>query len=168
MADRLNDGKKLGYFVSSYNSRPVLHFKLSGQDRAMTFVDAMEKYGHILRVEDLGTAYKRCGKSFKGQLGQHFVVLHDQPLAQQAQHLRREGGRGRGALTPTPNPGGRGASGRGGGIPRGNSSNRKRKYEEVASNSNSNPNPDVNLTTARTGSYRGAKGSRGARGAGWA
>ena len=76
---------------------PVLHFKSSGQDRALTFVDTIEKYGHILKDEDLGAAYKRYGKSFRGQLGQHFVVLRDQPLAQQVlQQPRQEKGQGRG------------------------------------------------------------------------
>ena len=96
LADKLNDGKRLGYFVSSYNSRPVLHFKNSGRDQAITFVDAIEKYGHTVRDEDLGHAYRRCGKSFKGQLGQHFVILKDQPQAHQAQAQHHEGGQGRG------------------------------------------------------------------------
>ena len=62
----------------------------------MTFVDTIEKYGHLLKDEDLGAAYRRCGKSFKGQLGQHFVVLKDRPMSQQVQNLRQDGGRGRG------------------------------------------------------------------------
>ena len=96
LADKLNDGKRLGYFVSSYNSRPVLHFKNSGRDQAITFVDAIEKYGNSVKDEDLSHAYRRCGKSFKGQLGQHFVILKDQPQAHQAQDQHHEGGRGRG------------------------------------------------------------------------
>ena len=56
------------------------------KDRAMTFVDTIEKYGHILKEEDLSAAYKRCGKSFKGQLGQHFVVLRDRPQDQQVHY----------------------------------------------------------------------------------
>ena len=80
LAVRLNNGGK-DYFVSSYNSRPVLHFSSSartGQARTLTFTDAVEKHGNIL-TEELGAAYRRCGQSFKGQYSQHFVVLKDQP-----------------------------------------------------------------------------------------
>ena len=81
LAAKLNNGGR-DYFVSSYNSRPVLHFNAgsrNGQARTLTFTDAVEKHGHLLTEDDLGAAYRRCGQSFKGQYGQHFVVLKDQP-----------------------------------------------------------------------------------------
>ena len=46
----LNNGGK-DYFVSSYNSRPVLHCNAGSRDnqaRTLTFTDAVEKLGHLL------------------------------------------------------------------------------------------------------------------------
>ncbi len=44
---------------------------------ALTFADAISRYGEGLRKDDLGEAYKRAGTAFKGQLLQTFVVLHE-------------------------------------------------------------------------------------------
>ena len=41
----------------------------------MTFTDAVEKHGSLLKEKNLGEAYRRVGRSFIGQLAQHFVVL---------------------------------------------------------------------------------------------
>ena len=182
MADKLNGGKKLGYFVSSYNSRPVLHFKNSGQDRALTFVDAVEKYGHMLKEEDLGHAYRRCGKSFKGQLGQHFVLLKDQPQVHQVQ----QGGRHQqqqqrqqqvqvrgGFRTPGRGRGG----GRGGartseqrsGNSNPNNTSKKRKHDDEESIPNQNPGGHGSgFAGVRTGERGGrGAGTRRGTGAGW-
>ena len=68
-------------FVMGYTSRPVLHVKpkIEGQ-RSMwlSFSDALLKYGSGLREQDLGESYRKTGVSFRGQLEQNFVVLHDQ------------------------------------------------------------------------------------------
>ena len=127
LAVKLNNGGR-EYYVSSYNSRPVMHFNPGsgrGQSKTMTFTDAIEKHGQLLSEDDLGAAYRRCGQSFKGQYGQHFVVLKDQPAVMIVATARgvnggrnfgRRGGRG-GTQTP-----GAGAGG--------NGTNRKRKYDE--------------------------------------
>ena len=73
---------KLDMFVAAYYSRPVIHIK-EGTDRgqtksyALTFTDAIAKYGKTLREEFLLDAYKKVGMAFKGHLEQHFVVLKD-------------------------------------------------------------------------------------------
>ena len=66
-------------FVMGFSSRPVLQIKRKddGSKRALTFVDAVIKYGKNLRKGDLGFAYERAGESFSGQMSQNFVVLTD-------------------------------------------------------------------------------------------
>ena len=107
-------------YVSAYNSRPVLHItdKTGGRKPfALTFADAITRFGDMLKEESLGEAYRRAGSSFRGQLEQHFVVLKEnqqvtsqypvlettgqakkQPLEDQNSAFGRnsDGGRGRG------------------------------------------------------------------------
>ena len=66
-------------FVMGFSSRPVLQIKRKddGSKRALTFVDAIMKYGRTLKKADLGFAYERAGESFNGQMSQNFVVLTD-------------------------------------------------------------------------------------------
>ena len=65
-------------FVSAYNSRPVIHIKESnGSAYALTFADAIARYGQNLSEDHLIDAYRKVGVAFKGQLEQHFVVLKD-------------------------------------------------------------------------------------------
>jgi hypothetical protein len=69
--------------VAAFSSRPILHVRTKGEGpepvtRAYTFIDSIIKFGSILRQDDLEEAYRRAGVAFRGQLGQHFVVLRDQ------------------------------------------------------------------------------------------
>ena len=69
-------------FISAYSSRPVLHVKETGQSGvvrsfALTYADAISKYGDELEEKHLGDAYRKIGVAFRGQLEQHFVVLKD-------------------------------------------------------------------------------------------
>jgi hypothetical protein len=90
--------------VASYSSRPILHVKTNQTrgdpiNRAYTFIDAVIKFGKALVREDLEEAYRRAGSAFKGQMEQHFVVLHDGDAGSQS-HERmepnlRKGKRGR-------------------------------------------------------------------------
>jgi hypothetical protein len=45
---------------------------------AFTFSDAISRFGSEIAASELGDAYKRAGATFKGQLQQNFVVLHDE------------------------------------------------------------------------------------------
>jgi len=72
-------------FVQGFVSRPVLQYRIKegsrsradGVGRSYTFVDAVAKFGHMLRQKDLTTAYIRAGNTFDGALSQYFVVLVD-------------------------------------------------------------------------------------------
>ena len=67
------------FFVVGFTSRPVLQIRRKdghGQF-ALTFVDAIHKYGAGITRGELQVAYGRARESFKGQLQQNFVVLHD-------------------------------------------------------------------------------------------
>ena len=67
------------FFVVGFTSRPVLSVRRKdtlGQ-YALTYADAVAKYGGNLSRGDLQVAYGRAGESFAGQLQQNFVVLHD-------------------------------------------------------------------------------------------
>ena len=68
------------FFVSAYSSRPIMHTRpkdKSQRSNAYTFSDSISRYGADLISAELGDAYRRAGTSFKGQLQQNFVVLHD-------------------------------------------------------------------------------------------
>ena len=72
------------FFVVGFVSRPVLQIRRKdghGQF-ALTFVDAISKFGSGLTRGELQVAYGRAGESFSGQLQQNFVVLHENGGAQ--------------------------------------------------------------------------------------
>ena len=67
------------FFVVGFTSRPVLQVRRKdghGQF-ALTFVDAIHKFGAGITRGELQVAYGRARESFNGQLQQNFVVLHD-------------------------------------------------------------------------------------------
>ena len=79
MAKRYSTDKE-NLFVMGYASRPVLHVKPKGEDQRpmwLSFSDALVRYGAGLVDGDLGEAYSKAGVTFRGQLEQNFVVLHD-------------------------------------------------------------------------------------------
>ena len=91
----------LDLFVAPFSSRPVLHVKeVNKSPFALTFADAITRYGATLKEEDLEEAYRKAGRSFDSQLSQLFVVLKEDPdrlrvfAARGAK--RGIGGRGRG------------------------------------------------------------------------
>ena len=60
--------------------RPVLHVKETNKSPyALTFADAIRRYGASLEEEELGEAYRRAGRSFDRQLSQIFIVLKEDP-----------------------------------------------------------------------------------------
>jgi hypothetical protein len=75
-------------FCMGFTSRPVLQVKRKdgGGQQALTFVDAIARYGGRVRESELSLAYERAGLTFRGQMAQNFVVLTDKGV--------REGGRG--------------------------------------------------------------------------
>ena len=65
--------------VVAFTSRPLLQVKPKdgGQMTTLTFVDAIARLGKRMTEADFGFAYGRAGISFKGQMQQNFVVLHE-------------------------------------------------------------------------------------------
>ena len=65
--------------VVAFTSRPLLQVKPKdgGQMTTLTFVDAIARMGRRMSEADFGFAYGRAGISFKGQMQQNFVVLHE-------------------------------------------------------------------------------------------
>jgi hypothetical protein len=84
-------GPEEDMFVHGFVSRPVLQIrpKNGGAQRALTYVDAIVRYGCKVNQADLGLAYERAGTSFVGQMAQNFVVLSDKGV-------RKGGGQSRG------------------------------------------------------------------------
>ena len=79
MAKR-HTGERETMYVTAFTSRPMLQVrsKDSGlRPLALSFADALTRYGQGMRQGDLGMAYTKAGRAFKGQLQQNFVVLHD-------------------------------------------------------------------------------------------
>ena len=84
------------FFVIGFTSRPVLSVRRkdkSGQ-YALTYVDAVAKYGGNLSRGELQVAYGRAGESFVGQLQQNFVVLHDKGEGKGNWEAAHKGGSG--------------------------------------------------------------------------
>ena len=95
-------GEKEIMYVSAFTSRPLLHVKpkeAGSRTMAYTFADALSRYGMHLRQVDLGEAYRRAGTSFKGQMQQNFVVLHDSQPPCVAPWVRTPARGGRGGAT---------------------------------------------------------------------
>jgi hypothetical protein len=83
IARKITNKSELAY-VSGFISRPMLHIKAapvvanSRPLRSFTFIDAVSKFGRLLRFEDLDAAYSRVGNAFEGQVAQNFVVMNNQ------------------------------------------------------------------------------------------
>ena len=101
VSDHWSSSGKVKMFVSSFNSRPVLHVTdlPNSPSRAMTFSNVIDRYGKNIKQENLEFAYHHVGKSFVGQLAQNFVVLWDShvPVRKVVQGTADDSaGRGRG------------------------------------------------------------------------
>lgn len=109
-------------YVTPFSSRPVLHIKdikRGKQPYALTFSDAIARYGSVLEEGDLEEAYRRAGNTFNRQMKQTFVVLKEESdIRTTVLANRGRGGyapRSRGA--PYRGRGSIGQQGRGGGNP---------------------------------------------------
>ena len=68
------DGENL--FVKQFISKPVLLVKSKDKfEYALTFTDAVQRYGGQIKESDFSSIYKRIGAAFPDQLEQTFVVL---------------------------------------------------------------------------------------------
>ena len=97
IANKNNVPGKLELYVPPFSSRPVLHVKdIQGnrQPYALTYIDAIMRFGDTLEEGDLGEAYVRAGNHFRRQLSQTFVVLKEDKTETRLPHLQS---RGRGA-----------------------------------------------------------------------
>ena len=83
-------------FVQGFTTRPILQVKRKngGGQAALTFVDAVARYGSRVREVDLSLAYERAGMTFVGQMRQNFVVLSDKGVRKGGRNER--GGRAAG------------------------------------------------------------------------
>jgi hypothetical protein len=82
IANKHNKKGRFELYVTLFSSRPVLHVKdIDGNKApyALTFTDAVSRYGSSLGEEDLGEAYRRAGRNFERQMSQLFVVLKEDP-----------------------------------------------------------------------------------------
>ena len=137
-------------FVRQHISRPVLLIKPKDKNEyALTYADAIQRYGNAIKDADFTNIYKRIGRAFPDQLEQTFVVIgengrtkFEQPRpiskrsvrADKKLQARSDIGRGRGWRGGQSRRGGdgigRGRGGQGGGNRRG------RGRDATPSNSN--------------------------------
>jgi len=82
IARKITDKNFVAHTVP-FVSRPVMHLRpvdtasTNQTSKTFTFVDAVVKFGHLLRQVELGDAYRRAGTTFKGQLEQQFIILKE-------------------------------------------------------------------------------------------
>jgi hypothetical protein len=133
IARRLTNKDDLAY-VAGFTSRPMMHIRKAGPPsptnrplKSFSYIDSVTKFGHLVSVEDLETAYGRAGKSFNGQLQQNFVILNERDQTQ----LQSVVGSGSRSGYPAPFTGA-GGSGRGGA--RGGGSDRSRGQKRPGEN----------------------------------
>jgi hypothetical protein len=95
-------------YVAGFTSKPMMHIRKAGAPtpstrplRSFSYIDTLTRFGHLVGVEDLETAYGRVGRSFNGQLQQNFVVLNERDQAALQSVLGS-------ATTARPTPGGSG------------------------------------------------------------
>jgi hypothetical protein len=105
IAKKLTTTKEIAY-VSGFISRPMMHIKKvltssnSRPVRSYTFIDAVSKFGDLVRAEDLTAAYGRAGSVFDGQIEQNFIVLNKGDLMSFRAGSGGGGGRTRGTTGP--------------------------------------------------------------------
>ena len=87
IARKVSNKDDLAY-VAGFTSRPMMHIRRAGAPspttrplRSFSYIDTVTRFGHLVGVEDLETAYGRAGRSFNGQLQQNFVVLNERDQA---------------------------------------------------------------------------------------
>ncbi len=82
LARKITD-KDITAHTVPFISRPVMHVRSTDPEapargnRTYTFVDAVSKFGHLVKQVELGEAYRRAGNSFKGQMEQQFIILRE-------------------------------------------------------------------------------------------
>ena len=88
IARRLTNREDLAY-VAGFTSRPMMHIRKAGPPtpttkplKSFSYIDTVTRFGHLVNIEDLETAYGRAGRSFNGQLQQNFVVLNERDQIQ--------------------------------------------------------------------------------------
>ena len=87
-------------YVHGCTSCPVLQVKPNGGPQlALTFVDAVVRYGGRVNDADLALAYERAGMSFVGQMRQNFVIFTDKGVRKGGRQPRGGGVAGRVVLT---------------------------------------------------------------------
>jgi hypothetical protein len=83
VSKKLTNSAELAY-VTGFTSKPMLHIRKAGRPsailkpmRSYSYIDTVTRYGNMVGVEELETAYGRAGRSFNGQLQQNFIVLNE-------------------------------------------------------------------------------------------
>lgn len=109
-------------YVAGFISRPVMHIKRNTKGsfphKTFTYVEAVVRYGDLMRTEDLRVAYDRA-RPFAGELEQNFIILTEKGLSETPRAAPNTSGSfGRGSWgargTWRGGRGGRGGGGRGG------------------------------------------------------
>ena len=94
-------------YVQGFSSRPTLHYKMKenvtdasagqtrrsvtpGTGRSYTFVESVERWGHLLPSHSLVNVRRKASQAFQGCLEQYFVLLSDcSPSSQEENFLTR-------------------------------------------------------------------------------
>lgn len=123
IARRLTNREDLAY-VAGFTSKPMMHIRKAGAPtpttkplKSFSYIDSVTRFGHLVGMEDLETAYGRAGRSFNGQLQQNFVVLNERDQIQLQSITRATAGtssRSSSATAATSAPRGGGSGARGG------------------------------------------------------
>lgn len=65
-------------YAPDFGPRPILVVQPTGKPTySELYIDAVEKFGHMVNTEKLIHAYRRAGTTFKGQMQQTFWILED-------------------------------------------------------------------------------------------
>jgi len=93
VARKVTNKDELAY-VSGFISRPMMHIRRAGAPsnqkpmKSFTFIDAITRFGRLVKKEDLDAAYARAGRAFSGGMRQNFVVLGEVPVDEKGSGTR--------------------------------------------------------------------------------
>ena len=173
IAKRLTSTTEVGY-VQGFSSRPTLHYRMKdnpadpsnttvsaitpGTGRSYTFVESVDRWGHLLPIHALEPIRRKASQAFRGCLEQYFVVLSDRELLSTEDSMfSRLTFQARGRGSPRAFRGRRGAPSnrRGGHRGQAPGPNSWAQYERVSafhpSASSSHPPPGVKRALAQDG-----------------
>ncbi len=78
-------------YAPDYGPRPVLVVFPTGKPSfSVLYMEALDKYGHLVNANTLVHAYRRAGVSFRDSMMQTFWILRDEAIIKPGGGMKRK------------------------------------------------------------------------------